>query len=196
VPVGAIQFHRQNYAQLHHYAQLENTLNFYAVRPMSCASKIGVNLLALSYWCKSINLGEIDPRCQFHQHLDSSFSANFFAPKKYDAKLRVQKIVRITFEKDAYIMFVKLTPNYLKVFVYKFPSLFAGIPTMSRKYQNLESQGTTFYILYFFCDFRKTQNPRITNLVLYSQLTDCKKNQNQKNWIKNVADFLCPGFES
>ncbi len=31
VPVGAVQFHQQNYAQLHHCAQLENTLNFYAV---------------------------------------------------------------------------------------------------------------------------------------------------------------------
>ncbi len=41
-----IQFHQQHYAQLHHYAQLENTLNFYAVRPMSFTSKIGVNLLA------------------------------------------------------------------------------------------------------------------------------------------------------
>ena len=27
-PVGAIQFHQQHYAELHHYAQLENTLNF------------------------------------------------------------------------------------------------------------------------------------------------------------------------
>ncbi len=45
-PVCAVQFHQQNYAQLHHYAQLENTLNFYAVRTTSCVSKIGVNLLA------------------------------------------------------------------------------------------------------------------------------------------------------
>jgi hypothetical protein len=27
-PVGAFQFYQQNYAQLHHHAQLENTLNF------------------------------------------------------------------------------------------------------------------------------------------------------------------------
>jgi hypothetical protein len=33
-PVGAIQFQQQHYAQLHHYAQLENMLNFYAVCPM------------------------------------------------------------------------------------------------------------------------------------------------------------------
>jgi hypothetical protein len=46
VPVGAVQFYQQNYAQLHHYAQLENTLIFHAVRSRSCASKIGVNLLA------------------------------------------------------------------------------------------------------------------------------------------------------
>ncbi len=46
VPVGAVQFHQQNYTQLHHYAQLENTLNLYAVRSTPCASKIGVNLLA------------------------------------------------------------------------------------------------------------------------------------------------------
>jgi hypothetical protein len=26
-PVGAVQFHQQNYAQLHHYAHLENTFN-------------------------------------------------------------------------------------------------------------------------------------------------------------------------
>ncbi len=45
-PVGAVQFHQQNYAQLHHYTQLENTLNFFAVPPIPCASKIGVNLLA------------------------------------------------------------------------------------------------------------------------------------------------------
>ncbi len=45
-PVGAVQFHQQNYAQLHHYAQLENTLNFYAVHPKPCTSEIGVNLLA------------------------------------------------------------------------------------------------------------------------------------------------------
>jgi hypothetical protein len=45
-PVGAVQFHQQNYAQLHHYAQLENMLNFYAVRSTLCTSKIGVNLLA------------------------------------------------------------------------------------------------------------------------------------------------------
>jgi hypothetical protein len=38
--LGAVQFHQQN------YAQLENTLNFYAVRRKPCASKIGVNLLA------------------------------------------------------------------------------------------------------------------------------------------------------
>ncbi len=44
-PVGAIQFHQQNYPQLHHYTQLENTLNFYAVYPMLCASKISINLL-------------------------------------------------------------------------------------------------------------------------------------------------------
>jgi hypothetical protein len=38
--VVAVQFHQQN------YAQLESTLNFYAVRPIPCTSKIGVNLLA------------------------------------------------------------------------------------------------------------------------------------------------------
>ncbi len=35
-PVSTVQFHQQN------YAQLENTLNFYNVRPMTCSSKIGV----------------------------------------------------------------------------------------------------------------------------------------------------------
>jgi hypothetical protein len=34
------QFHQQNYTQLYHYKQQENTLNFYAVR------KLGINLLA------------------------------------------------------------------------------------------------------------------------------------------------------
>jgi hypothetical protein len=43
--VGAVQFHQQNYAQLHDYPQLENTFNFYAVCPMLCASNIGVYLL-------------------------------------------------------------------------------------------------------------------------------------------------------
>ncbi len=45
-PVGDDQFHQQNYAQLHHYTQLENTLKFYAVCPTLCARGIGVNLLA------------------------------------------------------------------------------------------------------------------------------------------------------
>jgi hypothetical protein len=44
--VGAIEFHQQNYAPIHHYTTLENTLNFYPVCPTPCASKIGVNLLA------------------------------------------------------------------------------------------------------------------------------------------------------
>jgi hypothetical protein len=35
---------QQNYNQLYHYKQLENTLNFYAVRPVLYASKISVNL--------------------------------------------------------------------------------------------------------------------------------------------------------
>ncbi len=46
MPVGAVQFHQQNYAQLHHYAQLENTFNFYAVCSTPCTSKIRGNLLA------------------------------------------------------------------------------------------------------------------------------------------------------
>jgi hypothetical protein len=45
VPVGAVQFHRQNYPQLHHSAQLENTLNFYAVRPVLYADKFSINLV-------------------------------------------------------------------------------------------------------------------------------------------------------
>ncbi len=45
-PVSAIQLHQQNYAELHLYDQLENTLNFYAVRPALYANKFGVNLLA------------------------------------------------------------------------------------------------------------------------------------------------------
>jgi hypothetical protein len=44
--IGAIQFHQQNYAQLNHYAQLENMLNFYTVSPKLCSSKISINLLA------------------------------------------------------------------------------------------------------------------------------------------------------
>jgi hypothetical protein len=40
-----VQFHQQIYAQLHYYKQLENMFNFYAVRPVLCASKFGVNLL-------------------------------------------------------------------------------------------------------------------------------------------------------
>jgi hypothetical protein len=36
--VGAFQFHQQNYAQLHQYAQLENMLNFYALCPAVYAS--------------------------------------------------------------------------------------------------------------------------------------------------------------
>ncbi len=45
--VGAVQFHQQNYTQLHHcWAQLEYTLNFYGVLPTPCASTISVNLLA------------------------------------------------------------------------------------------------------------------------------------------------------
>jgi hypothetical protein len=32
-PVGAVQFHQQNYIQLYHYVQLENMLNFYPVCP-------------------------------------------------------------------------------------------------------------------------------------------------------------------
>ncbi len=56
--VGAVQFHQQNYTQLHHCcAQLENMLNFYGVRPTPCASTIGVNLLAqeqrVKCWMKS-----------------------------------------------------------------------------------------------------------------------------------------------
>jgi hypothetical protein len=46
MPVGAFQFHQQNYAQLHHYAQLENMVNFYAVRPALFANKFSVNLQA------------------------------------------------------------------------------------------------------------------------------------------------------
>ncbi len=42
-PICSINLHQQNYAQLH---QVENMLNLYAVRPMPCASKIFVNLLA------------------------------------------------------------------------------------------------------------------------------------------------------
>ncbi len=45
-PVNTVQFHQQNYTQLHHCAQVGNTLNFYAVRPTLYASKISVNLLA------------------------------------------------------------------------------------------------------------------------------------------------------
>jgi hypothetical protein len=45
-----IQFHQQNYARLLHYAKLENTLNFYAVRlfavcPVLYANKFSVNQL-------------------------------------------------------------------------------------------------------------------------------------------------------
>jgi hypothetical protein len=43
--LGTIQFHQQNYAELHHYAQLENTLNFYSVRPALFANKFSVNQL-------------------------------------------------------------------------------------------------------------------------------------------------------
>ncbi len=39
------QFHQQNYAQLYHYKQLENTLNFNTVRPALYASKFGINIL-------------------------------------------------------------------------------------------------------------------------------------------------------
>jgi hypothetical protein len=45
-PVGAIQFHQQNYVQHHHYAQLENTLNFYTVCPALHTNKFSINLLA------------------------------------------------------------------------------------------------------------------------------------------------------
>ncbi len=45
-PVGVVQFHQQNYAQLHHCAQVENTLSFYAECPTPYASKIYVNQLA------------------------------------------------------------------------------------------------------------------------------------------------------
>ncbi len=51
-PAVAIQFHKQNDAQLYHCAQLENTLNFYAVRPTPCDSKIGVNPLAQELFVK------------------------------------------------------------------------------------------------------------------------------------------------
>ncbi len=44
---GAIQFHKQNNAQPHWYAQLENGLNFYFVGSALCAIKIGVNLIVL-----------------------------------------------------------------------------------------------------------------------------------------------------
>jgi hypothetical protein len=37
---------QQNYAQLCHYAQQENTLNFYSVRPALYTYKFSVNLLA------------------------------------------------------------------------------------------------------------------------------------------------------
>jgi hypothetical protein len=36
----------KTYAQLYYYAQLEITLNFYAVRFTPCTSKTGINLLA------------------------------------------------------------------------------------------------------------------------------------------------------
>ncbi len=45
-PVGDVQFYQQNYAQLHHYAQLENTLNFYPLCLAVYANKFSVNLLA------------------------------------------------------------------------------------------------------------------------------------------------------
>ncbi len=45
-PLGAVQFHQQNNAQLHPYAQLENTLNFNTARPALCANKFNVNPLA------------------------------------------------------------------------------------------------------------------------------------------------------
>ncbi len=41
-----VQFHQQNYAQLYYCAQLEITLNFYAVHFTLFASKTVVNLLA------------------------------------------------------------------------------------------------------------------------------------------------------
>ncbi len=42
----AFQFQTQNYALLYHYPQLENTLNFYVVRPGVYASKFSINLMA------------------------------------------------------------------------------------------------------------------------------------------------------
>jgi hypothetical protein len=44
--VGTVQFHLQNYTHLHHYAQQENILNFYTVRPALYANKFSINLLA------------------------------------------------------------------------------------------------------------------------------------------------------
>ncbi len=58
MPAGAIQFHQQNYTQLCYYAQLENTLDFYIVRPMLYINKFSVNLLAQKL---RENVGEIDP---------------------------------------------------------------------------------------------------------------------------------------
>ncbi len=46
MPVGTVQFHQQNYAQLHHEAQLENMLKFYTLRPALYANKFSINLLA------------------------------------------------------------------------------------------------------------------------------------------------------
>ncbi len=44
-PVGAVQFHQQIYNQLSWYAPLENTLDFYTLSFMLCASRIGIRLL-------------------------------------------------------------------------------------------------------------------------------------------------------
>ncbi len=74
-PVSTVQFHQQNYTQLHHCAQIGNTLNFYAVRPTLCASKISVNLLRKS--CTE-NVDEIDCRDQFHLFPTGSFCASKF----------------------------------------------------------------------------------------------------------------------
>jgi hypothetical protein len=43
---GPVHFYQQNNAQVHHNAQLENTLNFHTVRPFLNTNKFSINLMA------------------------------------------------------------------------------------------------------------------------------------------------------
>jgi len=59
-------------------------------------------------------VGEIEPRCQFHQHFTCNFFANIFAPKKLQSQNVSKEKLRkaLSHEKSAGKMFLKLTTGF------------------------------------------------------------------------------------